>query len=141
VRGERSEFADFGVRKPDEVRAAAEIEPPYPGRGQPRKPRPAPLYTADALLAALPDSAWQTITWRTREGEPVAKQFAALRVHWGTGSARLSTSHHRVRTAPEGWLLGERPLPGERGDHKYYVSPLPAVGGARPSAVADRAVL
>ena len=54
------------------------------------------------------------------------KQFAAVRVHWATGGAQFATSHHRVSTGPEGWLLGERPVPGERGDLKWYFSTLPA---------------
>ena len=122
----------FGVRRPEEVRLAAETVPAYAGRGQPPKPRPAPLYTAEAVLATLPDTAWQTISWRERDGEPLAKQFAAVRVHWGTGTPRHSTSHSRVRTGPEGWLLGERPLPeaakrpGKPPEYKYSFSPLPA---------------
>ena len=35
----------FGCRLPDEVQAAVAQTPVYGGRGQPRKPRPAPLYT------------------------------------------------------------------------------------------------
>lgn len=54
------------------------------------------------------------------------KQFVAVRVHWATGGAPCATSHHRVSTGLEGWLLGERPLPGERGDLKWYFSNLPA---------------
>src|SRR5258708_32977127 len=38
-------------------------------------------------------------------------QAVALRVHWATGSALHSTSHSRVHTGPEGWLLAERPVP------------------------------
>ena len=38
-------------------------------------------------------------------------QAVAIRVHWATGSSRHSTSHSRVHTGPEGWLLAERPTP------------------------------
>src|SRR2546425_472440 len=55
----------FGVRLPDEVRAAALGLPSRPRRrGQPKKPRPAPLSAAKALLEALPADRWQPITWR-----------------------------------------------------------------------------
>jgi SRSO17 transposase len=117
----------FGVRLPDEVRAAALVPPPRPrGRGQPQKPRPAPLYPAKAVLEALPEDRWQTITWREHAETVLRKQFVAIRVHWATGGAQFSTSHSRVCTGPEGWLLGERPVPGERGDLKWYFSNLPA---------------
>jgi SRSO17 transposase len=49
----------------------------------------------------------------------------AVRVHWATGGAQISTSHHRVATGPEGWLLGECPVPGDHGDVKWYYSSLP----------------
>jgi SRSO17 transposase len=38
-------------------------------------------------------------------------QAVAIRVHWATGSTLHSTSHSRVHTGPEGWLLAERPVP------------------------------
>jgi SRSO17 transposase len=117
----------FGVRLPAEVRAAMRVAPPRPrGRGKPHKPRPAPLYEAKAVLDALPAERWQAITWRAAADTVLRKQCAAIRVHWATGGAQLSTSHHRVTTGPEGWLLGERPLPGERGEVKGYYSNLPA---------------
>ena len=101
----------FGCRLPDEVQAATVQRPSYGGRGQPRKPRPARLYTVKELIASLPSSAWQTISWR--EGTKGTKQVqaVALRVHWATGSSLRSTTHSRVHTGPEGWLLAERPVP------------------------------
>jgi len=117
----------FGVRLPEEVRAAARVPRPRPqGRGQPKKPRPAPLYEAKAVLEALPADRWQPITWREHDDVVLRKQFVAVRVHWATGGAQFATSHPRVWTGPEGWLLGERPLPGERGDVKWYFSTRPA---------------
>jgi SRSO17 transposase len=101
----------FGVRTPAEVQAAASQVPAYSGRGQPRKPRPAPLYTVKELIEALPESAWQTISWREGTKGTMQAQAIAIRVHWATGSPRHSTSHSRVQTGPEGWLLAERPRP------------------------------
>lgn len=117
----------FGVRLPEEVHAATLVPPPRPrGRGQPKKPRPAPLYTAQAVLEALSEDRWQSITWREHDDGVLCKQFVAVRVHWATGGPQFSTSHHRVSTGPEGWLLGERPVPGDSGDRKWYFSTLPA---------------
>jgi SRSO17 transposase len=116
-----------GVRLADEVRTAALVLPPRRrGRGQPQKPRPAPLSEAKAGLDVLPEDRWQPITWRAHDGLVLRKQFAAMRVHWATGGAPLSTSPQRVYTGPEGWLLGERPVPGDRGEGKWYGSNLPA---------------
>jgi hypothetical protein len=77
------------------------------------------------VLAALPQERWQTITWREQDDVVLRKQFVAVRAHWATGGAQCSTSHHRVATGPEGWLLGERPGPGERGEVKWYFRNLP----------------
>jgi SRSO17 transposase len=101
----------FGCRLPDEVQAVALQPAVYQGRGQPRKPRPAPLYTVKELIAALPASAWRTIAWREGTKGTMQVQAVAIRVQWATGSALHSTSHSRVHTGPEGWLLAERPVP------------------------------
>jgi SRSO17 transposase len=101
----------FGCRLSEEVQAVALQPPVYQGRGQPRKPRPAPLYTVKELIAALPASAWQTISWREGTRGTMQIQAVAIRVHWATGSSLHSTSHSRVHTGPEGWLLAERPVP------------------------------
>jgi SRSO17 transposase len=106
----------FGCRLPDEVQAIALQPAVYQGRGQPRKPRSAPLYTVKELIAALPASAWRTISWREGTKGTMQVQAVAMRVHWATGSSLHSTSHSRVHTAPEGWLLAERPVPGTVAD-------------------------
>jgi len=119
----------FGVRLPDEVRVADAAPPPeYGGFGRPPSRRPAPLYTVREIAQSLPDAAWHTIAWRDGTKGPLRKQFAALRVHWATGNPDngRSVEHHTVRTGPEGWLLVERPLPGEDGELKFYYSNLPA---------------
>ena len=126
----------FGVRLPEEVVAAKEAgAPPYKGRGQPPKERPAPLYTAKELISSLPDEAWRTVAWREGTKGTLSKRMVALRAHRATGTPRHSTDHERVVTAAEGWLIAERPLrrsaaeeeeeegePGEEEELKYYYS-------------------
>ncbi len=123
----------FGVRLPEEVRAASRAgAPPYGGRGQPPKERPAPLYPAREVIDSLPDEAWRTVSWREGTKGTLSKQMVALRAHRATGGARHSTTHERVFTAGEGWLIAERPLPGASSaekdlgeeDLKYYYSAL-----------------
>lgn len=124
----------FGVRLPEEVVAAKEAgAPQYRGRGQPPKERPAPLYTAEEVIGSLPDEAWQTVSWREGTKGALGKRMVALRAHRATGSDRHSTTHERVLTAQEGWLIAERPLrPAEGEDlpdeeeQKYYYSSLEA---------------
>lgn len=125
----------FGVRLPCEVKAAKEVgAPPYQGRGQPPKERPAPLYTARELIESLPEEAWRTVRWREGTKGTLSKQMVALRVHRATGSSRHSIDHELVHTAAEGWLIAERPLPetpssaGREGEEElsYYYSTLGA---------------
>jgi SRSO17 transposase len=122
----------FGVRLPEEVVAAKEAgAPPYRGRGQPPKERPAPLYTAEEVIGSLPEQAWRTVAWREATKGTLSKQMVAVRAHRATGSDRHSTTHERVVTAEEGWLIAERPLvrPAQnKGEEelKYYYSSLGA---------------
>jgi len=121
--------SDFGVRLPHQVQASESASlPEYQGKGRPRLPRPAALYKAEKISQGLRQEAWQTITWREGSKGPLCKQFAAVRVHRAAGNAGQgqSVNHSRIMTGPEGWLLAERPVPGEQGDCKWYYSNLPA---------------
>lgn len=110
---------DFGVRRPAEVAEAA-ARPVSPTRksGRPRThPHPeqvAPLLRADVVIAAQPDEAWQTISWRWGSDGPLIKRFLAVRVHRAVGDT----------TGPIGWLIGERPPSSEAGEEKIYWSDL-----------------
>ena len=120
--------SDFGVRLPTEMlqAAATQAQPPARKRGQPKKQRPAPRHDVQAVTQAQPACAWQTVEWREGSQGPLRKPFVAIRVHAGTGCARHSETHGRSWTGPEGWLIGERPLPGEEGEPKWFFSSLPA---------------
>jgi SRSO17 transposase len=120
--------SDFGVRLPAEMEhVRAEPEPSRPrGRGQPKKPRPARRYDASVITAAQSEETWQIVTWREGSQGSLQKQFVAIRMHAGTGCARHSETHGRSWTGPEGWLLGERPMPGEEGEPKWFFSNVPA---------------
>ncbi len=132
---------NFGVRRPEEVRAAREAPPP-PRRGKfGRKPKrhPAPLYRVDEVIADLPEETWEAITWREGSKGPMRRQFAALRMHWGKGNQTRSLDDHRTKTSAEGWLIAER-LPSEGGEAetKYYFSNLPARATLKELATAVR---
>ncbi|HET7770054.1 MAG TPA: IS701 family transposase, partial [Chloroflexota bacterium] len=119
----------FSLRLPDEVQAATTAPQPRSRvKGRPPAPRPAPLWDAETLTACLPDDAWETVAWREGTKATLAKQFVAIRVHRATGNpgSGRGVSHHRISTGPEGWLLAERPRPGDSGEHKWYFCWLPA---------------
>jgi len=105
-------------RLADEV-AADPGDPPtpaYSGRGRPRKSPPLEERVrprgAGEILSALPQESWQSVAWREGTKGPLAKHFARVRVHRSGARGKHLDG--------EGWLVGERPLPGHRGDLKYF---------------------
>src|SRR6266536_3489769 len=118
----------FGVRRPEDVLLAQQAPPPSRTgqQGRPRKAHPAPLFSAQAVIADLPEQQWQTVTWREGSRGAMCKQFVAIRMHWGIGTEARAVDDSRVHTGAEGWLIAERLLPEEEGDYKYYFSNLPS---------------
>jgi len=89
--------------------------PPYQGQGRPRRARRLedriPSREANALLEELLQDAWQAITWREGTKGNLTKEFTRVRVY------RVGRRGKPLPTA--GWLIGQRPLPGQQGESKY----------------------
>jgi len=87
------------------------------GRAQDRS-----VLRADAVLAAQPLQAWQTIPWSAKAKGWWRAKFLALRCWRVDGDG----ARHG------GWLIGQRPGRGQSGNGKYFWSDFPA---ATPLAV------
>jgi len=104
------------VEEVDQDLGAAVSPPPYQGRGRPRRTQRLeeriPSHEAGELVEQLPEQSWQTIAWRTGTKGALVKQATRLRVY--------RVGYRGAPVASQGWLLGERPLPGHQGEAKYY---------------------
>jgi SRSO17 transposase len=65
-----------------------------------------------ALALALPEDAWQTVTWREGSADWLASRFARVRVR------AAHRDEQRARPRDEEWLLIEWPQ-GEEEPSKY----------------------
>ena len=75
--------------------------------------------SAKALAQALPEQAWQTVTWREGGSAPLSGRFAAVRVR---------PAHRDVKRSeprPEEWFMVEWPE-DQDAPAKYWFSTLPA---------------
>ena len=81
-----------------------------------------PVRRAEAVVAEHPRAAWQTLAWSQGAKGWERAQFVAVRGWRVDGDGRRHV----------GWLLGQRPARGQRGEEKYFWSDFPA---ATPLAV------
>jgi SRSO17 transposase len=97
---------------------------PYPGRGQPPKPRyRQPRASVKQLVLAAGQGAARTLTWREgADGEQLVSRFVALRVRPAGAQLRRAA---RGGQLPVRWLLAEWP-DGEPEPVKYWLASLPA---------------
>jgi SRSO17 transposase len=97
---------------------------PYPGRGQPSKPRyRQPRSSLRGLVLAAGERAARTVTWREgADGEPLVSRFVALRVR---PAGRQLRRVARGAELPVRHLLAEWPA-GEPEPVKYWLASLPA---------------
>jgi SRSO17 transposase len=92
------------------------VAPAYSGRGRPRRNRQlqdrVSARDARSLLAGVDEDAWSTIGWREGTKGALVKQFVRVRVY--------RTGPRGAHIDSDGWLIGERPIPGHAGDKKCY---------------------
>jgi SRSO17 transposase len=97
-----------------------EVPPQKPGAGRPPKRlKPDRAHSqVKALQASLPANAWEAVTYRDQDGQPVRSRFAFVRVF----AARPVAEGDAPR---EEWLIIEWPE-GHKQPSDYWLSNLPA---------------
>ena len=98
-----------------------QIPPAKPGAGRPPTvAKPDSEHTkVKTLAASLPAEAWQTVTYRDRDGQPIRSRFAFERV-----IAAHPVTEHRYEPREE-WLIIEWPE-GKDEPSDYWLANLPA---------------
>jgi SRSO17 transposase len=97
---------------------------PYPGRGQPSKPRyRQPRSSLRQLVLAAGEQTARTVVWRQgADGEQLRSRFVVLRVRPAGIRLRRATGGEQL---PVRWLLAEWPQ-GEPEPVKYWLANVPA---------------
>jgi SRSO17 transposase len=101
------------------TRPPTAIMPPALGLGRPPKPRWSDPTSIHQVATALPEDAWQTITWREGSKGPMTGQFVAVWVEPAHGRLRDKTPE------PWGWLVIQK-TGNPREPFKAWLSNLPA---------------
>ena len=73
------------------------------------------IQRADVVMTNIALQKWRTIRWREGTKGWLSKRFMAIRAYRVVGEERKKL----------GWLIGERPGYGQKGDRKYYFSDFP----------------
>jgi hypothetical protein len=98
----------------------------FSGQGRPpslmRRDKDHRPVSVKELASSLPQSAFETITWREGACEPLSSRFARVRV------CPAHRDYNLTAPRPEEWLLIEWPL-GEDEPTKYWLSTLPQTVG------------
>ncbi len=119
----------FGLAVARRGRAAAARPVAVPGPRAGPGARPAPLWDAETLLAAVPDEAWEAVTWREGTKGALTKEFVAVRVHRATGNPDVGTNGAASPTGgsplPGGLAAGRAPPARPGGRPKWYFLWLP----------------
>jgi SRSO17 transposase len=76
----------------------------------------AKVVRADAVMHQMPRREWETIRWREGTKGWMRRKFMAVRAYRVVAGKRKTL----------GWLIGERPGYGQKGEWKYYFSDFPA---------------
>lgn len=110
----RARCAEDVALDPGDAAPAAGGKRPGRGRKTPSIAERVPARAVSELIAEIPEDAWETVAWRQGQKGPLVKCVARVRVfRSGSRSAFLPT---------DGWLIGERPLPGHAGEEKVYLA-------------------
>jgi len=76
----------------------------------------AEVQRADIVMHQMPKREWRTNRWREDPKGWLRRKFVAVRAYRAVDGERKTL----------GWLIGERPRHGQKGEWKYYFSNFPA---------------